>query len=314
MGRKVRIEPRGKDRLKGITLGEKLSYNFYDGTYQGRPLLFVEPKKGNPTPHECDVIGRRLTEALCLPAVFILAPGPTYERQRLMDKGVYFIMSEHYAHLPMLVAMEKTSNRKKAETLTPVAQYLLLYHLQAGSLEGMSARDISPLLPYSYESVTLGITCLEDVGLCQKMQHGRRSKAMHFGQKGRELWSKARDVLQSPVEKRVYCDGARLGGGYPVCGVNALAHYSMLNPDTRRMMMMTGRQYRDALSARAFDNLNPYDGDIIIEVWRHPVVCVSGEQCERVDRLSLVLSLRDDDDPRVEKEAERVIRDFKWTD
>ncbi len=215
LGRRFEVEPRAKESLKGITVGEKLSYRFYDGTYQGTPLLFVEPKKGNPSPRTCAITGKRLTEALGLPAVFILAPGPTYERHRLADKGVFFVMSEEYAHLPGIIALEKTSNRKIAEVLTPVAQYILLYHLQVGSIEGMSPRDIAPLLPYSYESVTLGVTCLEDVGLCQKIQNGQRSKVVHFELKGKELWDKAQNVLLSPVENRIFCDDIRLDAEYP---------------------------------------------------------------------------------------------------
>lgn len=314
LGRKIELELRANDNLKGVSIGEKLSYSFYDGIYQGMPLLFLEPKNGNPTPRECDITGRRLSEALGLPVVFILAPGPTYERQRLMDKGVYFIMSERYAHLPMIVAMEKTSNRKKAEVLTPVGQYLLLYHLQVCSLEGMSARMIAPLLPYSYESVTLGITCLEDVSLCRKVQNGQRSRVIHFELKGEDLWDKAQNVLQSPVEYRMYCDAIRLSADYPVCGINALAHYTMLNPDKERMIMMTGKEYRAIKSADAIDNPNPYDGNIMVEVWKHPVVSIKGNNDGWVDRLSLILSLREDDDPRVEKEVERIINELKWTD
>ncbi|MGM9777710.1 MAG: hypothetical protein ACI3ZD_05185, partial [Prevotella sp.] len=93
LGRHFEVKPRAKESLKGITVGEKLSYSFYDGTYQGMSLLFVEPKKGNPSPRACAITGKRLTEALGLPAVFILAPGPTYERHRLADKGVFFVMS-----------------------------------------------------------------------------------------------------------------------------------------------------------------------------------------------------------------------------
>lgn len=314
LGRKVEVALRTKDRLKGVTVGEKLSYTFYDGIYQGMSLLFVESKKGNPTPRECAITGKRLTGVLGLPTVFILSPGPTYERQRLVDKGVYFIMSEQYAHLPMIVAMEKTTNRKKAEVLTPVAQYLLLYHMQTGSLESMSAKDITPLVPYSYESVTLGITCLEDVGLCRKIQNGQRSKVIHFELKGKDLWDKAQNVLQSPVENRIYCDGIRLDKDYPVCGINALAHYTMLNPDKEQMMMMTGKEYRAVKSADAIDNPNIYDGNVIIEVWKYPVVSVEDDNNEWVDKLSLVLSLQEDDDPRVEKEVERIINELKWTD
>lgn len=314
LGKKVEIQLRANERLKGISVGERLSYNFYDGTLQGMSLLFVEPKKGNPTPRECDITGKRLTEALGLPTVFILTPGPTYERQRLMDKGIYFIMSEQYAHLPTIVAMEKTTNRKKAVMLTPVAQYLLLYHLQIGSLEGMSPRDITPLVPYSYESVTLGITCIEDVGLCKKIQYGQRSKLILFDLKGKELWDKALNLLQSPVADRFYCDNIRSEEHYPVCGVNALAHYTMLNPDKEQMIMMTGKEYRDAKADDAIDNPNIYDGNIIIEVWKHPVVCDVANKSKWVDRLSLVLSLRDDEDPRVQKEVEQIISDFKWMD
>ena len=64
LGRRLEIESRVKDKLKGITVGEKLSYHFYDGTYQGTPLLFVEPKNGNPSPRTCAITGKRLTEAL----------------------------------------------------------------------------------------------------------------------------------------------------------------------------------------------------------------------------------------------------------
>lgn len=39
-----------------------------------------------------------------------------------------------------------------------------------------------------------------------------------------------------------------------------------------------------------------------------------GDKSQWVDRLSLVLSLRDDDDPRVEKEVERIISEQKWKD
>lgn len=191
LGNKVEITPRHNDSLKGISVGEKMSFSFYDGVYEGTNMLFVESKKGNPTPRECDITGRRLAELFGMPIAFILEPSPTYERQRLLNKGVYFIMSENYAHLPMLIAMEKTTNRKKAIRLSLVAQYLLLYHLQVESLEGLSAREIAPLVPYSYESITLGLVCLVDVGLCQMQQRGQRSKIVHFSLKSMGLWQES---------------------------------------------------------------------------------------------------------------------------
>ena len=52
----------------------------------------------------------------------------------------------------------------------------------------------------------------------------------------------------------------------------------------------------------------------MIEVWKYPVVALLGNDNEWVDKLSLAISLRDDDDPRVEGEIERLINELKWKD
>ena len=129
------LKKRSADRLAGINMGEKLSFVFYDGTFKGTDMLFVKPKGKNPTPRKCELVTERMFQLFQLPVVFILSSGPTYERQRLMEKGVYFVMPDKYANLPMLVALEKVTNKKIPDKLTPVAQYLLLYHLQINSIE-----------------------------------------------------------------------------------------------------------------------------------------------------------------------------------
>lgn len=176
-------------------MGEKFSYDFYNGTFRDANLLFVKPKGVNPTPRKCAIISERLSHVFGMPVVFILSPAMTYERQRLVEKGVYFVMSEKYANLPMLVAMEKVSSRKMPTHLTPVAQYLLLYHLQVESIEGKSTKAIASLMPYSYESVSLGLTCLSDLGLCVKVALDSRSKAVSFKSRGKELWEVAEKFL-----------------------------------------------------------------------------------------------------------------------
>ncbi len=314
LGRKVDLTRRTADALKGLTVGEKLSYVFYDGTYLGASMLFVEPKKGNPTPKACLLTSNRLAELYGLPVVFILQPGPTYERTRLMDKGVYFVMSDQYAYLPMLVATGKSNNRIPAKTLSPVAQYLLLFHLQVKSIDGLSAREVAPLVPYSYESVTLGITCLTDVGLVEKIKVGQRSKVVHFMEKGRELWDKAQSYLTSPVDRRFYCDKLNVQDNYPECSINALAHYSRLNPDAERMLAMTSKEYSGLNSQEAFVSKNQYDGNYLIEVWKYQPIIQMKDDRTCVDKLSLVLSLKADEDPRVEGEIEYIIERMVWKD
>lgn len=314
LGRSIELKRREKSTLKGVNLGESIEYTFYEGVYHGVTLLFLKPKSGNPSPRACSITGKRLTERLGLPIVFILTPGPSYERQRLIDKDVFFVMGDKFANLPMLVANERIRKSAPAKRLTPVAQYILLYHLQVESLEGLSARDMTDKLPYSYESITLGLTCLADVGLAEKVANGAKSKVIHFVDKGQSLWEKAQTFLIDPVEKRLYCDHLKTELSFPNCSINALSHYSWLNPDDATMLMMSRKQLMGLQKEKALLNQNEFDGRYMIEVWKYPVVARMGEPVEWVDKLSLVISLREDDDARVEGEVERVINEMQWSD
>lgn len=306
-GRTVRLRMRGKGQLKGVAIGDTLAYRFYDGEYHGMSLLFAEPKGPVASPRNLALTADKISASLGLPVVYLLPSAPAYQRQRLIDREVYFVVSEKYAHLPMLVANERVRHKKAAKALSPVAQYILLYHLQVESLEGLSANDVKGKLPYSYASITLGMTCLEDLGLCERIADGSKRKVLHFHRKGIELWEQAGSVFVSPVEQKVYCDGLDTQEAYPVCGINALAHYTHLNPDPERMVMMIASQFRSLAVAKAIQNPNEYDGNIVIEVWRYPPVTGSRETPLWVDKLSLALSLRDDTDARVEGEVEQLI-------
>ena len=136
----------------------------------------------------------------------------------------------------------------------------------------------------------------------------------HFHERGRQLWDRVQSLLIDPVEQRVYCDEFISEEHFPVCGINALAHYTMLNPDSERMIMMSAKQLRELTSSRALVRPNEYDGDILIEAWKYPPVAKKGEQPDWVDKLSLALSLSEDADPRVEGEVERLIDEMVWKD
>lgn len=232
LGRPIQLQERKKAQMKGVTIGDSLAYKFFDGEYHGMSLLFAEPKGKVAPPRSLAITASNLASLFQLPVVFLLPTCPAYERQRLIDKDVYFIVSDKYVHLPMLLANERIRKTKQAKALSPVAQYLLLYHLQIESIEGLAARDMEDKIPYSYASITLGITCLEDLGLCQKVSDGSKRKVVHFEKKGKELWKQAQPYLLNPVEERIFCDDLLSNDSFPRCGINALAHYTWLNPDS----------------------------------------------------------------------------------
>lgn len=44
LGRPIQLQERSKAQMKGVTIGEMLSYKFYDGEFHGMPLLSQNPK------------------------------------------------------------------------------------------------------------------------------------------------------------------------------------------------------------------------------------------------------------------------------
>ena len=89
-----------------------------------------------------------------------------------------------------------------------------------------------------------------------------------------------------------------------VSGINALAAYTMLNPEAMQTYAIEEAEYRELEKVKAFAGQNGLEGAIQIEVWRYPAVPVKEGYA---DPISLALTLRDDHDPRVEKEIERLV-------
>lgn len=311
-GRPIVLKERSKSQLKGISVGDSLSYRFYDGEFHNIPLLFAEPKSAIVSPRIMAITADRLYTKFGLPVVFILPSCPAYERQRLIDKDVFFVVSDKYAHLPMLIANERIRKTMPARVLTPVAQYLLLFHLQIQSLEGMAALDIKDKVPYSYSNITLGISCLSDLGLCQKVADGHKRKVIHFNEHGSQLWEKAQPYLIDPIQQKVYCDDVFTDESFPICGINALAHYSNINRDQERIIMMSPNKLKELLSSGKLFHPNFLDGNIIIEAWKYPIISKPDTKSDYVDILSLIISLRNDSDPRIENEISLLINNFAW--
>ena len=314
LGRSIDLKAVQQSSLKGITIGDSLQYTFYEGKFQDMEMIFIKPRRNNPSPRTCMLASERIHPLFNKPIIFILSPGPTYERQRLLDKDVYFVMGDKFAYLPMLVANERIRKSAPAKRLSPVAQFILLYHLQVENLEGLSARDMEWKFPYSYESITLGLTCLTDLGLTEKVSKDSKSKMIRFTSKGKNLWDKAQPFLIDPVKERLFSDKLTSDKVFPICGVNALAHYSWLNPEEGLMIMLSRKQLQSLVKSKELININKFDGNVAIEVWKYPAVSKLGETVKWVDRLSLILSLRKDNDARVEEEVERISNEIKWLD
>jgi hypothetical protein len=130
-----------------------------------------------------------------------------------------------------------------------------------------------------------------------------RFKHVVFSSDKPTLYEQARKYFIPPVKQRLYCDMVGQSQQYKRAGISALSHYSALNPDETTTLALTAEQWRNR-NVDDFVNVNPIEGDYCVEIWLYPPIPADEEY---VDKLSLVLSLQDDHDPRVEKEVEFII-------
>lgn len=110
-------------------------------------------------------------------------------------------------------------------------------------------------------------------------------------------------MFVSPIEQLHYTDA--LLEGMMISGVNALASYTMLNEESRQCWAITKKELK---------NLNVVTdeqfGENEIQVWKYNPKMLSTEGV--VDKLSLYLSLKDNEDERIQIELERLINAMSW--
>ena len=92
----------------------------------------------------------------------------------------------------------------------------------------------------------------------------------------------------------------------PWLGTDALSDISMLAPGSSRVFAALSSE---ALRRKDLVEVPRESASIRLELWHYRPAFVYGD---RIDPLSLVLSLADEQDDRVQGEIEEVLEGFQW--
>ena len=294
---------------KGVTVYDNVMYSFFSGTFRDFDFIAVIPKK--PEHESPKSLSKRrvlLEKAFDKTVVFVFYSLKYYERARLFQRNVYFIVPGKYVYLPFMIinAVETDSPYRRTSSLLPPGQFLLFWHLQKKSLNGKNMNDIASITNMSQSSVSRALAQLEACGIVEIQKHADRTKTVAFKNEGKALWELASPYLESPTLQIWYCDELDVGK-WPKGGISALSHFSMLAPDPEQTVVMSREQFKTEKDN--ISGLNRLDGDIIIQVWKYTPLVDDGY----VDKLSLYLTLKDDPDPRVDKENETMLSKLWYT-
>lgn len=312
LGVQTELIPIQSDKLRGIIADMFLRFSFYVMEFNNQSLCVIQAKNKQDllTPLKYKQITKQTKILVGMPVVVILDSLTYYERERLINQGVYFIISDKYAFLTSLIAnVHAKKKNKNPSKLTPVAQYVLLYYLLSEeSKKEYTIKDLEQIMPCNYVALARAVANLEDCKLCSsEIKDNTGIKHLRFSGNKRELWTKAQSYLSSPVKKVLYCDAIPPESNFSISGVNALSKYSHLNSEQYET-----RAIWDKLFNPSGAQFNEVEGLCKIEIWKYPTTMPSFSNHNVVDKLSLYLSMKDEPDARIEKELEIMIEEMKW--
>lgn len=303
-GKTVKVIPMTKGEMEGVFPDAQLTYSFYKAEYQGSSFVLLKPKSNQKlTPVYCKRLTEVLTGTLQKPCVIWFTELASYERNRFIEHGVYFVVSSKYVYLPFMLINARAGAPVNKERLQPAAQYLLLYQLQSGGLDGCTLLQLEQKLPYNYLALSRAVRQLEAMVLIEVSTDSTGTKTISFTKPSRQLWEESEPLMQNPIKAVWYSDESLHEG--VTGGINALSYYSELNPERMETKVLFDTEFKELREQNRLPILNKMEGTTKIEVWRHRPVLTKDNV---VDCLSLYLTLRDDKDPRVEKELETIIR------
>jgi len=291
-------------------------YQFYSAELFGRPWrLALEDESWDPgSAGEYEKQAETLRPLLKAPVVFILPALPSNTRNRMVQKGIPFIVPGSQAFLPGAIADLRERfpkpHGKGRTSLSPTAQLALLYHLEREPLSGLALKSIAEKLHCSAMMISKVKDELEEAGLCEVERAGR-SIALKFFAANRALWNLAQERLISPVQKARWVQWKKPGYPALLSGISALSRRTMISDD-RLPTYALGPRMLESWLEKGFVTgcADSEQATASIEVWSYEPKLLGNN--ESVDPLSLYLSLRYSADERVHQQLERLIEEVPW--
>ena len=314
LGQEFAIESVHKKEMGGLPLYLTKAYTPYELVLFGKKIVLLRRNTGvDESPGRIAKDVARLQKHFEKDVAIVLDELASWERKRLIEKNVPFIVPGRQLYLPMLLLDLREhfprSNASKQEYLSRAAQHTLLRQILHGDVQNRTMADVANLLGYSAMMVTKIRGELVALDLCTVETHGR-SRQIFFSMPAEKLWSKALTNMRSPVFRRHFLTGD--SSGFQLAGTNALARRSSLQPDDLPTFAVWKKRYDSVMQENHLVEIESEEGaDLIIEEWYYDPRNIS--ETEAVDPLSLYLSLQGNLDERVQIAIEEMLETIPWS-
>lgn len=278
-------------------------YTFLEGTLFARPCLFVAPNRDLDALEAPAGLARQLAQVASrsdATVILLLPVLAAYNRRRLIDHGINFIVPGAQLFLPALAVDLREHVRPRLrppqpdrKRLSPTAQMIVIDALLDGRLHGLIAKDIAETLGVSAMAVSRAMEELRTTTFTAMEPQGSGFR-LYFKVLGRALWDEALPLMGTPVRKLRGVSNIPLAPNVFLAGESALARYTSLADPPRTVFAIHDKDWK-MLTRHGGGETGLASGSIWLETWSYaPGALARGKDI--VDPLSLFLSLEADDE------------------
>lgn len=304
------ISERPYNSLEKLPLGCRKAFNLTIVEIQKQEILVATPVNTlNLT--ELRKMRMQLERYTGYQCVFYLKKANWYSVPKMVEEGIPFIWENHQIYLPFLGLLLKKSEQRKPKNCAVISfltQKLLLKALYE-SWQDVSAIRAAEKLEVSRMSITRCFDEIETMGMTFLKMKGRSRRFFSLNDK-KAMWEEMRPFLRNPVIREFRLE-RKPDVEMVLSGISALAEYSMLSEDSY-VTYAVGKSQVGVLGLRLAQEVPRNDEPICIV--QEVGYILPFKEGRAVDPLSLTLMLSDKEleDPRVEKCMNEMLRELVW--
>ena len=290
-------------------------YVFFQLSLLGTPcLLMVVRDNEEQTPATIRKQLLQVREKWDGEVIYLRSSVSAYNRKRLIEQKVPFVVPGNQMYLPMLgIDLREHFRQIRAVTpnkFSPSTQAVVLHALLHGARNGYTPSRLAKQLGYTVMTLTRAFDELESLGLGEVVTEGRE-RVLRLSDEKKVFWERSREFMRSPVKKRVFIrPPENRWEGLPA-GLSALAHFTLLAPPSNPVYALSMDGWKSMKLLNAIVELPiPEPQSYEIEIWNYSPLLFKAD--DMVDRFSLYLSLQDNADERVQSALEKMMEDVLW--
>lgn len=299
-GLSIRYEP--WDNKSILPLYIVNSYQFYTAYIENIRCIMIKPIEELPTLPSLKKQIQKIRVIDDVPVVLYSKTISFYRRKSLLENHIPF-MTDKQVFLPFIgtLLVDEKEREKLKDKFVYSTQLLFLAYMYNHEKK-VYVSDLSKSLPFSAMTLSRAVKQLEMTDLFLVYKDGV-NKVIESKYSYKELFERIQHYLLTPVRQVGYMDQSLVTDHMVLSGESALSEMSMLNPSRIRTYAVYEKDFDNS---QLIDELIDLDVQVKVEIWAYDPHLFTHTNI--ADTLSIVLSLKENKDERIEKILEDILK------